>query len=84
MSNPNHAGYKRAIAMKVCPFNSTHHVHKSDMELHLTECNDAFLQRDSNKVYETEQMDLKLNNHEVVRTEIQTPSVDNEEEEEDW
>merc|ERR1719300_1489440 len=84
MSNPNHAGYKRAIAMKVCPFNSTHHVHKSDMELHLTECNDALLQRESNKVYETERMNLKLNIlDEVVRTEIQTPSIDNEEEE-DW
>merc|ERR1719312_1874744 len=80
MSNPNHAGYKRAIAMKVCPFNSTHHVHKSDMELHLTECNDALLQRDSNKVYETERMNVK---RKVVKTEIQTPSVDNEEEE-DW
>ena len=57
------------------------------MELHLTECNDALLQRDSNKVYETERMNLKLNIlDEVVRTEIQTPSVYNEEEEEeeDW
>ena len=33
--------YKRAINIKICEFDSSHHVHKSEMEDHLKQCPSA-------------------------------------------
>ena len=33
--------YKTAINIKICEYNSSHHVHKADMEDHLKQCSSA-------------------------------------------
>ena len=79
-TNPNH---KKALDMKICPYNSSHHVNKKEMDQHVQDCASAALFKDANANLD-DFVNLKITTETAKKESSSIEKAKTSGEEEDW